>query len=183
LLKYLSQSSPDFSVIRQEENQGPRDMFLDSKNLLSLPEYFCVTDPDLELNPSLPEDFICELISLTEKHRVRKAGFALDISDWSKMRHEKFRIGAADYQIWEWEAQFWKNPVGFTSTGDEVYSAALDTTFAVYNKRFFDPADQLKGVRVGGKFACRHLPWYKDRIVPQEEEAFYRASQKFSYYS
>jgi len=183
LLEYLSQNSPDFSVIRHEENQGPRDMFLDSKNLLSLPEYFCVTDPDLELNPSLPEDFIWELISLTEKHRVRKAGMALDISDWSKMRHEKFRIGAADYQIWEWEAQFWKNPVGVTSTGDEVYSAAVDTTFAVYNKRYFDPADQLKGVRVGGKFACRHLPWYKDRIVPQEEEAFYRASQKFSYYS
>jgi len=183
LLEYLSQGSPDVSVIRLEENQGPRNMFLDTKNLFSLPEYFCVTDPDLELNPSLPEDFIYELISLTEKHRVGKAGLALDISDWSKMRHEKFRIGAADYQIWEWESQFWKNPVGLTSTGDEVYGAAVDTTFAVYNKRFFDPADQLKGVRVGGKYACRHLPWYKNRIVPQEEEAFYRASQKFSYYS
>ena len=183
LLDYLSQSSPDLSVIRLEENKGPHNLFLDPRNLLSLPDHFCITDPDLELNPSLPEDFIYELISLTEKYRVGKAGLALDISDWSKMRHEKFRIGAADYQIWEWEAQFWKNPVGFTSTGDEVYSAAVDTTFAVYNKRFFDPADHLKGVRVGGKYTCRHLPWYKDRIVPLEEEAFYRASQKFSYYS
>jgi len=183
LLDYLSQSSPDLSVIRLEENKGPHNLFLDPKNLLSLPDHFCITDPDLELNPSLPEDFIYELISLTEKHRVGKAGLALNISDWSKMRHEKFRIGAADYQIWEWEAQFWKNPVGFTSTGDEVYSAAVDTTFAVYNKRFFDPADHLKGIRVGGKYTCRHLPWYKDRIVPAEEEAFYRASQKFSYYS
>ncbi len=183
LLDYLSQSSRDLSVIRLEENKGPHNLFLDPKNLLSLPDHFCITDPDLELNPSLPEDFVYELISLTEKYRVGKAGLALDISDWSKMRHEKFRIGAADYQIWEWEAQFWKNPIGFTSTGDEVYSAAVDTTFAVYNKRFFDPADHLKGVRVGGKYTCRHLPWYKDRIVPPEEEAFYRASQKFSYYS
>jgi FkbM family methyltransferase len=183
LLEYLAQGTPDLSVIRLEENKGPHNLFLDPKNLLSLPDHFCITDPDLELNPSLPDDFIYELISLTEKYRVGKAGLALDISDWSKMRHEKFRIGAADYQIWEWEAQFWKNPVGFTSTGDEVYTAAVDTTLAVYNKRFFDPADHLKGVRVGGKYACRHLPWYKDRIVPQEEEAFYRASQRFSYYS
>jgi FkbM family methyltransferase len=183
LLDYLSQSTPNLSVIRLDENKGPHNLFLDPKNLLSLPDRFCITDPDLELNPSLPEDFVYELLSLTEKHRVGKAGLALNISDWSKMRHEKFRIGAADYQIWEWEAQFWKNPVGFTSTGDEVYSAAVDTTFAVYNKQFFNPADHLKGVRVGGKYACRHLPWYKDRIVPPEEEAFYRASQKFSYYS
>jgi FkbM family methyltransferase len=182
LREYLSQS-PDLSVIRLEENKGPHNLFLDPKNLLSLPDHFCITDPDLELNPSLPDDFIYELMSLTEKHGVGKAGLALDISDWSKMRHEKFRIGAADYQIWEWEAQFWKNPVGFTSTGDEVYSAAVDTTFAVYNKKFFDPADHLKGVRVGGRYTCRHLPWYKDRIVPSGEEAFYRASQKFSYYS
>jgi FkbM family methyltransferase len=183
LLDYLSQSSPDLSVIRLEENLGPHNLFLDPKNLLSLPDRFCITDPDLELNPALPDDFVYELMALTEKHRVGKAGLALNISDWSKMRHEKFRIGAADYQIWEWEAQFWKNPAGFTSTGDEVYSAAVDTTFAVYNKKFFDPADHLKGVRVGGKYTCRHLPWYKDRIVPPEEEAFYRASQKFSYYS
>ncbi len=182
LLDYLSQSS-EFSVIRLDENKGPHNLFLDPKNMLSLPEHFCITDPDLELNPTLPRDFVYELISLTERHRVGKAGLALDISDWSKMRHDKFRIGAADYQIWEWEAQFWKDPAGFTSTGDEVYSAAVDTTFAVYNKRFFDPADHLKGVRVGGKYTCRHLPWYKDRIVPPEEEAFYRASQKFSYYS
>lgn len=183
LLDYLSQSSPDLSVIRLEENKGPHNLFLDPKNLLALPDHFCITDPDLELNPSLPDDFIYELISLTEKYRVGKAGLALDISDWSKMRHDKFRIGAADYQIWEWEAQFWKDPIGFTSTGDEVYSASVDTTFAVYNKRFFDPTEHLKGVRVGGKYTCRHLPWYKDRIVPPEEEAFYRASQKFSYYS
>ena len=109
LLEYLSQSSPDLSVIRLEENQGPHNVFLDAKNLFSLPDYFCITDPDLELNPSLPDDFVYELISLTEAHRVGKAGLALDLSDWTKMRHDKFRIGAADYQIWEWEAQFWKN--------------------------------------------------------------------------
>ena len=126
---------------------------------------------------------MCELTSLTEEHRVGKAGFALDISDRPLMRDDKFQIGAGSYHIWEWEAQFWKNPIGVTSTGDEVYDAVVDTTFAVYNKRFFDPANYLKAVRVGGKYTCRHLPWYKDRIVPQEEEAFYRANQKFSYYN
>jgi FkbM family methyltransferase len=183
LLEYLSEAGPDITVIRLEENKGPYDFWLDKKNFVSLPERFCVTDPDLQLNPSLPKDFVCELMLLTEEYRVGKAGLAMELADRSLMRDDKFQIGAESYHIWEWEAQFWKNQVGVTSTGDEVYDAGVDTTFAVYNKKFFEAANHLKAVRVAGRYTCRHLPWYRDRIVPAEEEAFYRAKQKFSYYN
>lgn len=182
MLAYLSQIESDISVIRLDQNKGPRSIFIDKKSFLALPQFFCVTDPDLEFNTALPDDFLCELISLTEEHQVGKAGLALDISDRSAMRDEDFQVGAQRYRIWEWEAQFWQNRVGSTSTGDEVYDALIDTTFAVYNKRFFNPTDYLKAVRVGGKYTCRHLPWYKNRVLPQEEEEFYRANQKHSHY-
>jgi FkbM family methyltransferase len=181
-LDYVSGIAPEVAVIRLSENRGPRDVFLDKKNLFALPQYFCVTDPDLEFNPSLPEDFLCELAVLTEEHRVGKAGFALDLSDRLLMREDEFQIGAAKYRIWEWEAQFWEHQVGSTSTGDEVYLAAIDTTFAVYNKRYFDPADHLKAVRVAGKYTCRHLPWYRNTGLSREEEDFYRANEQFSFY-
>ena len=71
-----------------------------------------MTDPDLQLNPSLPKDFVSELMSLTDEYRVGKAGLAMEISDRSLMRDDKFKIGAESYHIWEWEAQFWKNQVG-----------------------------------------------------------------------
>jgi FkbM family methyltransferase len=181
LLEYLSHVGSEVTVIRLDENKGPH-VFLDRNTLLALPDYFCVSDPDLQFGPSLPDQFLCELISLTEEHRVGKAGLALEISDWSLMREERFQIEGASYQIWDWEAQFWKNPVGHTSTGDAVYDASIDTTFALYNKRFFDPSHHWKALRAGGKYTSRHLPWYKQSIVPQEEEDYYRATQKFSHY-
>lgn len=181
-LDYLSGIGSEVTVIRPGENRGPRDVFLDRKNLCALPQYFCVTDPDLELNPSLPEDFLCELAALTEEHRVGKAGFALDLSDRSSMRDEAFQIGDQKYRIWEWEERFWEHPAGCTSTGDQVYRADIDTTFAVYNKRYFDPANHLTAVRAAGKYTCRHLPWYRDTRLSKDEEDFYRVNEKFSFY-
>ena len=181
-LDYLSRIGSDVNVIRLNQNRGPHDLFMDRKNYGMLPQYFCLTDPDLEFNPNLPEDFLAELAALTEEYRVGKAGFALDLSDHSLMRDEVFEIEGSKYRIWEWEARFWKQPVGRTSAGDQVYSARIDTTFAVYNKKYFDPADHAKAVRVAGRFTCRHLPWYRDTRLSKDEEDFYRANERFSYY-
>jgi hypothetical protein len=62
------------------------------------------------------------------------------------------------------------------------YKARIDTTFALYNKRYFDPQEPLEAIRVAGRFTCRHLPWYRDSGLTTAEEAQYRASQKFSLY-
>jgi glycosyltransferase involved in cell wall biosynthesis len=181
-LEYLSQIASEVTVIRMSDNRGPRDVFLDKKNFAALPQYFCVTDPDLEFNGCLPEDFLCELAALTGEHRVGKAGFALDLSDRRLMRQEEFQIGDARYRVWEWEAQFWKQEAGRTGTGDAVYFASIDTTFALYNKHYFDPVDHLRAVRVAGNYTCRHLPWYQDTGLPPEEEDYYRGHEKFSFY-
>jgi hypothetical protein len=71
---------------------------------------------------------------------VGKAGLALDLSDRDTMRDEPMQIGERTWHIWEWEDQFWRNePKPLRPGGDPVYRAPVDTTFALYDKTFFNP--------------------------------------------
>lgn len=178
--EYLAAPGPGVTVITQAENKGPRDIFLDPVSLALLPQFFCVTDPDLVLNPEMPKDFIAQLAALTEGLCIGKAGLALDIADRTAMRQEDFLIGERHWKIWDWEEQFWQEQLDPLREGDPVFRADVDTTFAVYNKRFFDRGAPLKAVRVAGRYTCRHLPWYQDVELPTEEERFYRSHARHS---
>jgi FkbM family methyltransferase len=178
LLRSLEQR---FRIIRPKTNPGPRYFFRNAEFYAGLPQHFCITDPDLEFNPALPADFVKHLIDLTERHRIGKAGFATDISQPELMHQQQFQIGEERCHIWEWEAQSWQNPIA-TEDEETIYRARIDTTFAIYNKAFFDPADYLAAIRVAGPYTSRHLPWYRDHRLPADEEAFYCASSKHSFY-
>jgi hypothetical protein len=170
------------TVVRLERNEGPTHVFMDEENFRLLPEFFCVTDPDLELNPHLPEDFLAILAGLTERFQVGKAGFSLDISEPDAMHAGTFPNGGGMYTITEWEQQYWRDPIAELEGIGTVYRATIDTTFAVYNKKFLNREYHYAAVRVAGSFTCKHLPWYRTTIVPAEEEAEYRTSERFSSY-
>jgi FkbM family methyltransferase len=180
--EYLLQVEKEVEVIRLRDNRGPRDIFLAPENLPLLPKYFCVTDPDLEFNIALPGDFVARLAALTEKHRVGKAGLSLNIADAKDMRETSFRIGERDWKIWEWEAQFWQDKIDELDGKHPVYKASVDTTFAVYNKTYFRIETFLDAIRVAGDYTCRHLPWYKDIGIPDDEARYYTRAEKFSSY-
>lgn len=180
--EYLANPGPGVTVITQAENKGPRDVLLDPTSFALLPQIFCVTDPDLLLNPAMPEDFLAQLVALTESLSIGKAGLAIDIADRAAMRQEDFLIVGQYRKIWDWEGQFWREPLEPLPTGDPVFRAEVDTTFALYNKRFFDRRDFSKAVRVAGRYTCRHLPWYNENGLPPEEEQFYRSHARHSYY-
>lgn len=183
MLEFLASLSNEITVVLCNENKGARHIFLDRKNYALLPELFCVTDPDLQFNPQLPSDFLAELVCLTQEHAIGKAGFSLDISDRSRLREDDFLIAGKEYKIWEWEEQFWQEPLGLLNGKDQVYRAFIDTTFAVYNKRFFERENPLAAVRVAGRYTCKHLPWYKGTFLPEAEDAFYRrAATRFGNY-
>jgi FkbM family methyltransferase len=179
---WLDGLEDEATVIALPDNFGPHNIFNDPRNFALLPRRFCITDPDLSFNPALPEGFLGDLSGLIERHRVGKAGFALDISDRELIRDELFRIGEKDWKIWEWEAQFWDKPLEPLANGDAVYDADIDTTFALYDKSHFDPGNHLRAVRVAGRFTARHLPWYWDRGLPEAEAALYGRTEKVSYY-
>jgi glycosyltransferase involved in cell wall biosynthesis len=182
MLALLTEAEADAKVVRLSENRGPRDIIGNDASFRLLPEIFCVTDPDIVFNPELPEDFLVELLAISERFAVGKAGFSLDISDRAALRDDDFVIDDVAYKIWEWEAKYWGEQVGTTEGGDPMYHAEIDTTFALYNKRFLDRDRQYKAIRVAGRYTGRHLPWYKDCGMPASEEKLYRATQKFSYY-
>ena len=151
-------------------------------NFQLMPEIFCVTDPDLELNQEMPQDFLYTLLGLTHKHNVGKAGLALDLGDRRLMKTEKFAFADRHFHIWEWESQFWTESLGQIEDGSPVYKANIDTTFALYNKKFFSRERFYDAVRLAGRYTCRHLPWYTDTGIPATEEQFYKRTQKHSYH-
>jgi hypothetical protein len=88
--------------------------------------------------------------------------------------------GVKNYNLIEWEGRFWRNQIGSTAHGDPIYQAPIDTTFALYNKRYFRPEAHLAGVRFGGRYTCKHLPWYKDNGLDAAEDQYYREHQEWS---
>ena len=72
------------------------------------------------------------------------------------------------------ETHFWTKPLKHESL--EVYAAAIDTTFAVYNKRndnYCGGKGKENSVRVAGNFTAIHYPWIEKDPMPKSEEDFY----------
>lgn len=176
----LEEAEQGAQVVRTGVNKGPRDVVLGGMNYECLPEVFCVTDPDLEFHPELPEDFLAQLLWLTRKHKVGKAGFALRIDDAGLMHRTKFRINEREYHAAEWELQYWQESAGSLEDGSPAFRAHIDTTFALYNKNYFSADSFYQAIRVAGKYTCRHLPWYVDSGVSEAETTLYRTTQKHS---
>jgi hypothetical protein len=172
----------DVRVLRLGCNAGPRFIWYNASFLSSLPQFFCITDPDLEVNRDLPPDFLESLMELTETYMVGKAGFALSLAEPDLMIPSKFRHCEGWLTICEAEAKHWQVPLPALPSGDPAYYATLDTTFAVYNRKYFDVKQPFEAVRVAGRFTCRHLPWYLSNGLPDDEETYYRRATEFSYY-
>jgi hypothetical protein len=159
------------------ENPGPRFFAEDFNFYQELPEVFCVTDPDLEFNSALPENFIQILFDLTEEYKVGKAGFALNISEELEFKSDAFAFAGAFRDIREWESVYWSNKIG-SKDGSDYYLTELDTTFAIYNKAYFQPENFLAGIRISGNFTAIHIPWLKNDPRPQDEIENYNRLNK-----
>ena len=180
LLRRLARKG--ITVVDLGANRGPRYVLSEPEVLAGLPEVFMFTDPDIAFHPAMPPRFWETLHSVSEHARVGKVGLALDISDPSVLRTEKFDISDAQYTIVEWETQFWADREPLPN-GVEGYLAPVDTTFALCNQRYFSPDDFYTAVRLAGEYTARHLPWYTRTRIPRGELEFYKRTQTASYYS
>ena len=141
-------------IIFNKKNEGPWVTDKYNKEVYdSLPEKFILTDPDLEFNPNLPNNFIEVLFELSDTYKLYKIGFALDISDYDKMY--KTNNYVLDLNIYQWEIRFWAHRVIHEEY--ELYNAVIDTTFCLVNKKHFQGNNQM---RIAGDFTAKHLPWY-----------------------
>lgn len=174
--KYITQEYKKVSVYYYNANMGPRYFHLSGlyKILGDVPHVY--TDPDLDFE-YLAVDFLSQLVDLTEAYKVAKVGCALEIPSESEIRSELTftppHKGGESFGIKDWELQFWENPIE-----NDVYNAPIDTTFHLFNPKYFFPADlssaYLSGIRVAKKgFLVKHMPWYKNDKVSEVEKDFY----------
>jgi glycosyltransferase involved in cell wall biosynthesis len=158
-------------VIINSKNPGPRDFFVNQEIWGKLPNYFIVTDPDLEYPNAIPDSLVSDLIEISEEHKWAKVALGLYKEDAKNMVP----------MVKDWEVDYWKNVIAETKTKDPIYEAKTDTTFALYNKKFVTRPYDLSwdgnfftAPRVCGKYLCKHWGWYYKKPVPKDEYAFYK---------
>jgi hypothetical protein len=141
-----------------------------------LPAVFGLSDPDLELNPDMPDDCLEHFLALSIKYNHFKVGAALNLFEPEKfIKNNNY---AGNRSIYDWELQFWKSRI--PNDTYELYSAEIDTTFCLINTNL---PRRGADIRVGGVFTCKHLPWYENYIrdnVPAEELAYWRQGNRSS---
>jgi hypothetical protein len=184
LLDNNSNYSPMFDYYKQIESDKIKVILLKQnyghevykKLKADLPDIYFLSDPDLQLNPRMPQNFAEIFVKLSEKHGSYKVGAALDISDADKF------IPCDNYtenkSILEWESQFWEKPV--PDPEYELYDADVDTTFCLVNTKYEENNAVL---RVAGNFTVKHLPWYTDYIkknTPKDELEHWKKHNKSS---
>jgi hypothetical protein len=174
---------PKVRVIRLEKNYGPHYVIRNPDIYSSLDEIFCLSDPDIAFSPDLPGDFLEVLKQISEEYEVGKVGFAIEVPEENEFEVLHIKMDGKLQNMKQWESKFWQKKIGATKAGDEIYNATIDTTFALYNKKYFRINDRYESLRVAGRFVSRHLGFYKSNFVPKEEIDFYKTASKFSYFS
>ena len=166
LLKYLKRTP--YKVYHMDKNYGHCVFWNSGKfdNVINNSLYV-VSDPDIEFNKNLPQNFMTELYRLLGEYPfITKIGFALKINDLPDTPINK--------TVTCWEKRFWEKKL---SDQQELYHADIDTTFALYRPGHLEPDTTFfySAIRIGGNFTARHLPWYKNHNTT-EEDIYYKAS-------
>jgi hypothetical protein len=185
----LSDSSAGIKQINFSENFGPRYPFYSKKLRRVLPKYYLVSDPDIEISPTLPDTFLKTFISISKTYKVGKVGSALDISSSDVDLTRRVIVNEKSYTLLEWESQFWKNPIPQNFVDADIYHAQIDSTFCLVNQDFLGTNHNLTAIRVAGKYQVGHKPWSRNYLIDLNYEhnsaaSFWRRKDKIndSYY-
>lgn len=187
LLDFLSDIKGTATVIKLSENHGPHWFFMQGM-ALKMPQFYAYTDPDLRFRDDLPVDFLDQLVALADDLGATKIGSALDVSDIEDTIVYDIEIAGKKCTTLDWEAQFWSKKV--PDDQYEIYQAAVDTTFALYNRRYFDRylkhyrdvnlydcMDTPGSFRIAGPFSVIHLPWSRSDPMTAQERDFYHSTK------
>ncbi|MBR4903286.1 MAG: tetratricopeptide repeat protein [Selenomonadaceae bacterium] len=162
LLNYYSELEKDsrLKIIRFKKNFGYKALWLSGVlEKLKIMTPYVYTDPDVLPIEDCPKDFVKQLMKILDSnHEIRKVGLGLvweDITFFDKDRIQNF------------ESNFYNG----SRVGENLYSAQVDTTFALYsNVRHYSLRFSL---RTTGELRAYHLPWYLDYNNLPDDEKYY----------
>jgi hypothetical protein len=167
LLDYLSRSR--HQVHRLDKNYGHLvvwecglfDPILKSVN-------YVVSDCDILPVEECPANAVEYFHGILSKYQnFTKAGFSIKIDDLPESYLLKEKVT-------DWEKQFWE-----TRIEENLFEAAIDTTFALYRPGIYPTDDRWwRSIRAGFPYMSRHLPWYQDSSNLTDEEKFYQRNLK-----
>ena len=128
-------------------------------------DYYVLTDSDIIPIDELPENFIEDIINLHKKYnnQKHKIGLGLKIDDLPVHLELSYKAYIA-------ESKYWVSKI--EDDQFEIYSAPIDTTFAVYAPNTV-PGWGNNCFRLGGKYMAKHTPWYYDPNNLPEDEKYY----------
>lgn len=184
MLDLLDQLSNKYDVVLWGKNMGPR-VYTEDKDICSrMPKYFILTDPDLLFNESMPPNAIDKMKRIVDMYEVSKVGLAIDI-DTPEERSRFFNANQVDL----WERNYWSMKLDRYKEKDDLYAAPIDTTFSLYNRdKFLSEIDHVPGkmtcntsaIRVAGRFTCRHMGWWAEQPLTDDEYEFYKNTHTWS---
>jgi hypothetical protein len=160
LREYL-RSSPH-QLIQTGENAGHHAPW--DRDLVPRHSPFGVTDPDVVPIPECPPDWPAFMLDIARTYELNKVGFGLKIDDLPESY-------AFRQQVINHETQFWRTELTVRN-GVQVFSAALDTTLAIYPHR--TSWDIWPAARTGFPYVAQHLAWYIDSSRLTDDELYYR---------
>ena len=166
-----------FYLIKLNKNYGPNVIY---ENFIfnNLPRYFAYTDPDIKINKNINKNFLEILKKYSEKYQIQKVGFAIDDKN---LKNIKIRIGARNKKNEIIQKiislkKIMKSNKKIIESDPIVYKTKIDTTFALYNKKYIKK-NKLDALSLGGEFTCKHLPWEKNYNLPKKENIEYLNSK------
>jgi hypothetical protein len=180
----LNSFSENSVILNLLDNPGPR-VFYDNKQIYNwLPETFIATDPDMGMNEDLTFDDIKHLVELSNKNSFFKLGSALNLEIYfDNVIDLPFMFNSRLITIRDIENCYYEHIVSASDDGDLIYAAAIDTTFAVYNKKFDNGRFMDSNYRIAGKYTAEHFGWYSVPPIPAEEYEFYCEAVKGKQYA
>jgi len=166
LLNYYSsiQNNSKITVHRLSENLGHMALWLRKDILQKYAKgYFVLTDPDIAIEDSVPNDFMSIFIKLLNQHsNVRKVGFSLKNDDIPDYYPNKEKVITGEKQFWE------------HTDKNGHYIARIDTTFALYRPSFiYDSNGFETAVRTKKPYISKHMGWYINYDELNDEQQFY----------
>jgi hypothetical protein len=167
----------NFFLLKLNKNYGPNVIY--KKFIIdNLPRYFAYTDPDIEINKNIKKNFLEILKDYTDKYQIQKVGFAINDKN---LKNLNIRIGARNKKneiiekFISLKLSIKKNKK-IIERNPTVYKSVIDTTFALYNKKFLKK-NKLEALSLGDEFTCKHLPWEKNYNLPKNENIQYIESK------
>ncbi len=166
---YRKIDHPSIQVVHLGFNSWRKGVEYIGSKKLSQFDKFVITDVDLLPYPDVPKDLLTHLSNLLDKYpKYNHIGTSLEINDIPNKNPLRD-------QIIKFESKYWapKTPL----LNDEVYSACIDSTFAMYrsdsNILAIEPS-----LRTNRPYTLKHLDWYLAPEDFSDEYIYYLKSCK-----